>query len=236
MSVSQMKHDEIADFCVKKLRSMGLKFSCSNLTSATNAEQPDVLGINAQGESILIEVKTSRADFFADKKKPWRLDSELGIGDFRVYLTPKDLIKTEEVPYGWMLWEVHGKKKPIIKIIKGKARKMCPEIVWDYVNCDVKEYFKFKKSYESKNCRAELAWMIKVMGRAIDDGFEPNNYANCFQEKQTVEATPCPEDEVLSYSQLHALHANQAEIIEKYQRKTEVLKEKLIRAITRRKS
>ena len=188
MLVQGMTHDDIADWCAKRLRTMGYQFSCSNMTSAIHGEQPDVLGIDSFGESILVEVKISRADFFADKKKPWRKNPEMGMGDFRVYLTPKGLLKPDEIPYGWMLWEVHGKTKPVLKVIKGKAKSLVinpnfggKTAVWDYVNCDVKEYLHFQESYKTKSYRSELSWMIKIMNRAIESGFEPNNFANKYQ-------------------------------------------------------
>ena len=157
----------------------------------THGEQPDVLGISACGESILLEVKTSRSDFFADKKKPWRINPEIGMGDFRVYLTPKGLLKPEEIPYGWMLWEVHGKTKPSLKIIKGKVKvyKDNPyfggaQMFWEFVNCNVDEYNNFLIGYDKKNYRTELSWMWKIMQRAINSGFEPNDFANKYQENK----------------------------------------------------
>jgi hypothetical protein len=188
MLVKDMTHDDIADFGAKRIRTMGYQFSCSNMTSATHGEQPDVLGISAYGESILLEAKVSKSDFLADKKKPWRKNPEMGIGDYRVYLTPKGLLKPEEIPYGWMLWEVHGKNKPMLKVIKGKTKVLKDnphfggkQAFWEYVNCDFEEYSHFAEKVNKKNCRKEMSWMWKIMQRAIDDGFEPNNYANKYQ-------------------------------------------------------
>lgn len=189
MSVDKMTHDEIADFAADRLRTMGYKFSCSNLTSRKHREQPDVLGINTKGASILMEVKISRADFFADQKKPFREKPKKGMGDQRIYLTPKGLIKPEEVPYGWMLWEVHGKTKPTLKVIKGKEKRIVKEAgksktEWHYVNCDEKEFLYLKRASRPKNYQKELSWVMKIMTRAMADGFEPNNYANNYQKKK----------------------------------------------------
>ena len=188
MLVKDMTHDDIADWGAKRIRSMGYNFSCSNMTSATHGEQPDILGISSFGESILIEVKVSRSDFLADKKKPWRSNPEMGMGDFRVYLAPKGLLKPEDIPYGWMLWEVHGKTKPTLKVIKGKAKQIVRNPVWggtstewNFVNCDENEYHHFKANYKTKDYRKELTWMIKIMTRAIESGFEPNDFANNYQ-------------------------------------------------------
>lgn len=191
MLVSEMTHDDIADFGAKRLRTMGYKFSCSNLTSAIHGEQPDVLGINSYGGSIVLESKVSRSDFNADKKKLWRVNPEAGMGDHRAYITPKGLLDPKEIPYGWMLWEVHGKTKPMLKIIKGYVTKQVPDPHGGnykvsrgfYLNCEREEYEHFVVYCREKDYQKELSWMIKVMTRAIDDGFEPNNYANGYQEK-----------------------------------------------------
>jgi hypothetical protein len=66
-------------------------------------EQPDVIGWQ-NFKSFLIEVKTSRSDFFADHKKESRLP-KCGMGELRWYLTPDGLVKPEEVPEGWGLIE-----------------------------------------------------------------------------------------------------------------------------------
>ena len=64
--------------------------------------------------SAVIEVKTSHADFLADKKKWWRGDEAEKLnckaGTFRWYLCPEGVIKPEEVPEGWGLLYWNGKK------------------------------------------------------------------------------------------------------------------------------
>lgn len=121
--VEQLTHDDIALVASKRLKSMGYIAALANVTSAAAGEQPDALGINSAGITFLVEAKVSRADFLADKKKPWRRDSQKSLGHYRAFITPKGLLKPEEIPYGWQLWEVHGKNKPIVKIIKGLVKE-----------------------------------------------------------------------------------------------------------------
>lgn len=65
-------------------------------------ERPDAIGW-LDGLSFLVEVKTSRADFLSDKKKPFR--QSRGMGDWRFYMCPEGLIKPEELPEGWgLIW------------------------------------------------------------------------------------------------------------------------------------
>lgn len=72
-------------------------------------ECPDVIGWDHGGSSWLIEVKVSRPDFLADRKKVFQGESTLALGNFRVYITPPGLVKPTEVPVGWGLAEVRPK-------------------------------------------------------------------------------------------------------------------------------
>jgi hypothetical protein len=48
--------------------------------------------------SVVVECKTSRSDFFADRKKPHMLDEKWGMGRHRYYLVPHGLVSADEVP------------------------------------------------------------------------------------------------------------------------------------------
>lgn len=68
-------------------------------------ETPDVIGWRGSN-STLIEVKVTRSDFLADKKKFFRRLEHFGVGDKRYYACPSGLIKVEELPKGWGLLEI----------------------------------------------------------------------------------------------------------------------------------
>jgi hypothetical protein len=75
-------------------------------------EEPDAIAWRTQPntcrtESILVECKASRADFFADQKK-WHRIYRDGLGDLRWYLTPRGLLDVGEVPDGWGLIEARS--------------------------------------------------------------------------------------------------------------------------------
>ena len=76
-------------------------------------ENCDVWGFDGDFTAV-IEVKTSHADFLADKKKWFRSkvaeDEGLQAGKFRWYLCPEGVIKPEELPEGWGLLYWNGKK------------------------------------------------------------------------------------------------------------------------------
>ena len=75
-----------------------------------SSETPDVIGFNSSGTFVL-EAKTSKSDFLADKKKWFRKQPEKGMGDWRFYICTKGLIKVSELPKGWGLIEVSEKGK-----------------------------------------------------------------------------------------------------------------------------
>lgn len=63
--------------------------------------------------SYLIETKISRSDFLADAKKPFRLNPDDGVGEYRYYACPTGLIKPEELPEKWGLIYVDPDKKNV---------------------------------------------------------------------------------------------------------------------------
>lgn len=89
------------------------------VTWNTTGEVPDVIGWRATA-CVLIECKTSRADFRADLKKPFRVSPASGMGDWRFYLCPQGLIEADEVPERWgLLWAHEGRVKPIVGVPRG---------------------------------------------------------------------------------------------------------------------
>lgn len=82
---------------------------CYNSTG----EVPDAIGWR-YNESHMIECKTSRSDFFADKKKFFRRRKWLGVGNYRYYMTLPELIMPEEIPLKWGLLYVYNRRVKII--------------------------------------------------------------------------------------------------------------------------
>jgi hypothetical protein len=77
------------------------------------AELTDVWGTTGDC-TVLIEVKTSRSDFLADKRKYARskVAEELNhqIGNYRYYLCPEGVITEADLPDNWGLLVYDGKK------------------------------------------------------------------------------------------------------------------------------
>lgn len=79
--------------------------------TCVNHESPDVMAFECRPEetwqSVLFECKASRADFLADRKKPFRIDPTQGMGNVRIYVTNQGVVKDmSEIPQGWRWYEV----------------------------------------------------------------------------------------------------------------------------------
>ena len=101
-------HDQLVIRAGKWLENNGCKVVIRDPFRSNNQEQPDAIGWR-DGVSILVEVKTSRADFLADRKKPFREEPGQGMGDWRFYLTPPNLVSVNDLPIGWGLLEATPK-------------------------------------------------------------------------------------------------------------------------------
>jgi len=99
-----MTHAQLVDKAVHWLRA----YRCGVVLSeqaCVSGEMPDAIGWKRACHSVLVECKVTRADFLADRAKPFRQHPEKGVGSERFYLTPPTLIKPEELPAGWGLLE-----------------------------------------------------------------------------------------------------------------------------------
>ena len=86
-----MTHAQLVERAVAWLRG----YRCGVILSeqaCVSGEMPDAIGWKRASHSVLVECKISRADFLADRDKPFRQKPELGLGCERFYLTPPRLL------------------------------------------------------------------------------------------------------------------------------------------------
>jgi hypothetical protein len=76
--------------------------------ACASGEMPDAIGWKPACHSVLVECKVTRADFLADRAKPFRLKPQQGVGCERFYLVPSGLLRREELPTGWGWLELRG--------------------------------------------------------------------------------------------------------------------------------
>lgn len=98
--MSEPTHAVLVDFARRWL--YGTR-KCSVVATERNCrraeEAPDAIGWRPDGESILVECKTSVADYLADQRKPHR--ARAGMGRERWYLTTAGLLAGRDLPTGW---------------------------------------------------------------------------------------------------------------------------------------
>lgn len=106
-------HKELCTLAVKWLQrphsagGPGCLVAVSEVASGWTGEIPDAIGFSLshwETGATVIEVKVTRSDFQADRRKSHRITG--GMGSWRYYMAPKGLIKLEELPEGWGLIEV----------------------------------------------------------------------------------------------------------------------------------
>lgn len=103
-----MTHAQLVQKAVAWLR----HYRCGVILSeqaCLSGEMPDAIGWKRACHSVLIECKISRADFLADRQKPFRQKPGVGLGCERFYLTPPSLLQADELPHGWGLLECRGR-------------------------------------------------------------------------------------------------------------------------------
>jgi len=107
-------HAKLVVMAVRWLR----RYRCGVVLSeqaCVSGEMPDAIGWKKACHSVVVESKVSRADFLADRVKPWRQKPETGVGCERYYLVPRGLVGCDELPAGWGLLEACGRDVVRIK-------------------------------------------------------------------------------------------------------------------------
>ena len=116
-----MTHEKLVARAVGWLRRYGCGVVLSE-QSRSSGETPDAIGWKRACHSVVVECKISRADFLADRDKPFRRKPDLGMGCERYYLSPAGLINSEELPTGWGLLELCGREVKQTMVSSGKLR------------------------------------------------------------------------------------------------------------------
>ena len=131
MLAAAFSHRELCKKAAKFLKSKGIQpfhkcqYVVCELERATGSESPDAFGI-CNNSSQLIEVKVSRSDFLADKRKWFRQNPKQGIGDYRSYLCPEGVIKKNDLPEKWGLLWINDKGK-IFEVLKPEKQEACKQ-------------------------------------------------------------------------------------------------------------
>ncbi|HEV3511119.1 MAG TPA: hypothetical protein VGS05_05405 [Candidatus Sulfotelmatobacter sp.] len=123
-----MTHAQLVERAVRWLRA----YRCGVVLSeqaCVSGEMPDAIGWKRACHSVLVECKVTRADFLADRAKPFRQRPGKGVGCERFYLTPPGLVKLEELPAGWGLLE-YGRGR--INMLHGSEKNLRTSVGFRY--------------------------------------------------------------------------------------------------------
>lgn len=130
--MAKLTHNELVHRAAMWARRKGWPLVVAEMSVyTTTGEIPDVLAFK-NGATLLMECKTSRSDFLADAKKPFRKHATKGMGAYRAYVAPKGVIKKEDLPRGWWLLEVHGSGLKVVVGPKGNALGRRPFLKRNY--------------------------------------------------------------------------------------------------------
>ena len=123
-----MTHPQLVEKAVRWLRA----YRCGVVLSeqaCVSGEMPDAIGWKQACHSVLIECKITRDDFLADRVKPFRRKPEKGVGCERFYLTPANLVTSEELPAVWGLLEC---RRGRIEMVQPSARNLRTAVGFRY--------------------------------------------------------------------------------------------------------
>jgi hypothetical protein len=183
-----MTHAQLVQRAVAWLRG----YRCGVVLSeqaCISGEMPDAIGWKRACHSVLVECKISRADFLADRDKPFRQKSELGLGCERFYLTPPRLLRAGDLQPGWGLLEVRERK---VEVVRRSARNLRTAAGQAYeMNLLLASLRRVEIRIEPQTITEFLKWknrMVEYNGGAWPVGMEPTEEErNYFLEHDAVE-------------------------------------------------
>ena len=104
-----MTHAQLVKVAEQWLR----RYRCGIVLSeqqCASGEMPDAIGWKGRCRSVVVECKISRGDFLADRSKAWRQNPDIALGCERFYLSPRTIVRPDDLPKGWGLLEYHDRR------------------------------------------------------------------------------------------------------------------------------
>jgi len=179
-------HAQLVDKAVQWLRA----YRCGVILSeqaCASGEMPDAIGWKRACHSVLVECKISRADFLADREKPFRQKVHLGMGCERYYLAPAGLLRVEELPEGWGLLEYRNRK---IVMVQNAAKNLRTANGFRHeMNLLLASLRRVEVRIEPQTLTEFLKWknrMAEYNRGTLPEGIlPPEKEGNCFLESES---------------------------------------------------
>lgn len=149
-------------------------------TYARHGETVDSIGFRrdySETTSILVEAKTSISDFKADAKKPFRVDPDTGVGNYRYYICPEGLITVDMLPLKWGLIWVNS---------RGHCSVQAGHVLEDVKPIGEGDYrpWKFVSNKDAENA---LLCSIVVKIESVKDVVDVRKEADLYRQKYATE-------------------------------------------------
>lgn len=178
-----MTHAALVELAIRWLR---ISYRCGIILSEQacgSGEMPDVIGWKGRCRSVVVECKVARGDFLADRHKPWREEPDIALGCERFYMAPQGLITPEELPAGWGLLDVRGRKVSI-RVPCSKRRSLrTPQGLLNEMNLLLASLRRVEIRIEPQTITEFLKWenrMARYNGGTLPQGMsdprEDNSY------------------------------------------------------------
>ena len=187
-----MTHAQLVQKAISWLRS----YRCSVVLSeqaCASGEMPDAIGWKRTQHSVVVECKVSRADFLADRAKPFRQKPELALGCERFYLTAPGLIRLEELPAGWGLLECQRGKVKIVQPAPSQSQRSAQGMKYE-MNLLLASLRRVELRVEPQTITEFLKWKNRLAsynGGVLPEGVEPREEeANLYLERDEEAASP----------------------------------------------
>lgn len=184
-----MTHPALVELAVKWLRS---QYRCGIVLSeqaCCSGETPDVIGWKQRCRSVVVECKTSRADFLADGEKPWRRNPEVALGCERFYMAPAGLIAVTELPEGWGLLEVRNRQVEVAVACHKRRSLRSAEGFMNEMNLLLASLRRVEVRIEPQTITDFLKWenrMAKYNGGTLPSGMQDPTAGNQYLEESTT--------------------------------------------------
>jgi len=176
-----MTHADLVELAVKWLRG---RYRCGIVLSeqaCCTGEVPDVIGWKGRCRSVVVECKVTRADYLADRGKPWRQNSETAVGCERFYMAPAGLIAAAELPSDWGLLAVRGRKVEIAVACSARRSLRSAEGMMHEMNLLLASLRRVEVRIEPRTITDFLKWenrLAKYNGGTLPSGIEDPNDSN----------------------------------------------------------
>jgi hypothetical protein len=178
-----MTHEGLVDLAVRWLRG---HYRCGIILSeqaCCSGEIPDVIAWKGRCRSVLVECKVSRSDFLADRSKPWRAAPEGALGCERYYMAPAGLIAPSELPPGWGLLEVRGRKVETTLACNKRRSLRTPEGLLNEMNLLLASLRRVEIRIEPQTITEFLKWENRLarynggtLPQGVSDPADGNSY------------------------------------------------------------